>query len=137
MLEVIANIEDDVYAAEKQKRESASASGTDIGRTRKQQVVSNSGEPLIMPEPPVAQPRLPPNPSETPFVPSSPEAPVVVTIYTADATCQCPSVESAVSCTTSCCTVSASCRTAATKQVVPSKTKQAKTGECTAYCYYC
>ena len=38
MLEVIANIEDDVYAAEKRKRGLASASGTDVGRSRKQRV---------------------------------------------------------------------------------------------------
>ena len=51
MLEVIANIEDDVYAAEKRKRGSASASETDVGQTKKQQVVFDFGEPLIRPEP--------------------------------------------------------------------------------------
>ena len=42
MLEVMANIKDDVYATVKRKRGTASASGTDAGRTRKQQVVTNT-----------------------------------------------------------------------------------------------
>ena len=68
MLEVMVNIKDDVYAAEKRKRGTASASGKDAGWSRKQQVVSNASEPLIMPEPPMLPP---PNPSAAPFVPLS------------------------------------------------------------------
>lgn len=75
MLEVMAKIKDDVYATEKRKRGSAPASGTDVGRTRKQQAVPNPREPLIMPEPPVAPPPQP----AAPFVlsPASPVAPLV------------------------------------------------------------
>ena len=63
MLEVMANIKDDaVYAAEKRKRGAASASGTDAGRARKQQVVSNASEPLTMPDTSMPPP---PNPSRS------------------------------------------------------------------------
>jgi hypothetical protein len=75
MLEVMANIKDDVYAAEKRKRGTASASGTDAGRARKQQVVSNASEPLIMPETPMPPPP-PPHPSAAPFVPLSNPLPI-------------------------------------------------------------
>ena len=73
MLEVMANIKDDVYAAEKRKRGTASASGTDAGRARKQQPVSNASEPLIMPDTSIPQP---PNPSAAPFVPVSNPPPI-------------------------------------------------------------
>ena len=76
MLEVMANIKDDaVYAAEKRKRGTASASGTDAGRARKQQVVSNASEPLIMPDTPMLPP---PNPSAAPFVPAPNPVPAAV-----------------------------------------------------------
>ena len=62
MLEVMANIKDDVYADEKRKRGTTSASGTDAGRARKQQVVPNACEPLTVPETLMSQPPQP-NPS--------------------------------------------------------------------------
>ena len=80
LLEVMANIKDsnDVCATEKRKRRLASASGTDAGRSRKQQVVFNAGEPLIMPETPILQPlHLPLNPLAAPFEPPSAPLPVV------------------------------------------------------------
>ena len=73
MLEVVANIEDDVFAAEKRERRSASASGTDVGHSRKQQVlVSNPGEPIITPEPlATAAPFVPPRPPPTAVTPGN------------------------------------------------------------------
>ena len=80
MLEMIANIEDDVLAAEKRKRGSASASGTDVGRARKQQVVSGPTRPLILPKSPVAPPPPPPPPPSPLPPPSAPIPPPTPTV---------------------------------------------------------
>ena len=96
LLEVMANIKDDVYAAEKRKRGTASASGTDAGRARKRQVVSNASEPLIMPYTSMPPP---PNPSAAPL---------------------CPCVESSTYPYACCCTA------AATVEAVPSEPEQTK-----------
>ena len=87
MLEVMAGIEDGVHAAEKRKRGGMTASGTDAGRARKQQVVSDPSldELLIVPESsqaagttpttaPVPIPRMPPNSAPMPAAPTAPVA---------------------------------------------------------------
>ena len=79
MLEVVASIEDDVYAAEKRRRDPASAPRTDARQTRRQRARLDPEESFIIPEPPRLEPALPslsspllqPNPLPQPPLPQS------------------------------------------------------------------
>ena len=82
MLEVIANIEDDVYAAVNSKRKKGLdfASGTDVGCRKQKVVIAISGEPLVMqpsPPPDASAAFIVPHPLAAPVAPSIPLMPCV------------------------------------------------------------